>query len=53
VSEKRKPKCETRALGAERDKALASDAGFDHHLVKPVALKDLQRLLANVAAMHT
>jgi CheY-like chemotaxis protein len=39
--------------GQERDKALASDAGFDHHLVKPVALEDLERLLASVAAMHT
>jgi signal transduction histidine kinase len=39
--------------GQERDKALASDAGFDHHLVKPVALEELERLLASVAAMHT
>jgi signal transduction histidine kinase len=36
--------------GQERDKSLASEAGFDHHLVKPVALEDLERLLANLAA---
>jgi signal transduction histidine kinase len=34
--------------GQERDKALASDAGFDHHLVKPVAIEDLERLLAGL-----
>jgi signal transduction histidine kinase len=32
--------------GQQRDKALASEAGFDHHLVKPVAYKDLERVLA-------
>lgn len=36
--------------GQDRDKAQASEAGFDHHLVKPVALDDLERLLAEVAA---
>jgi CheY-like chemotaxis protein len=36
--------------GQERDKARASEAGFDEHLVKPVALKDLERLLARVVA---
>jgi signal transduction histidine kinase len=35
--------------GRERDKMLASEAGFDHHLVKPVGLADLERLLAGVA----
>jgi len=30
----------------EEDKAAAEDAGFDHHLVKPVAYKDLERILA-------
>jgi signal transduction histidine kinase len=39
--------------GQDRDRALASDAGFDHHLVKPVALEDLERLLASVALTHT
>jgi CheY-like chemotaxis protein len=33
--------------GQERDKALASAAGFDFHLVKPVAIDDLERVLAN------
>lgn len=32
--------------GQQRDKTLASEAGFDHHLVKPVAYEDLERLLA-------
>jgi signal transduction histidine kinase len=32
--------------GQLRDKSLASEAGFDHHLVKPVAYDDLERLLA-------
>ena len=36
--------------GQQRDKLLASEAGFDHHLVKPVALEDLERLLASVPA---
>jgi signal transduction histidine kinase len=35
--------------GQQRDKTLASEAGFDHHLVKPVAYDDLERLLANKA----
>jgi signal transduction histidine kinase len=32
--------------GQDRDKALATEAGFDRHLVKPVALEDLERILA-------
>jgi CheY-like chemotaxis protein len=36
--------------GQDRDKARASEAGFDHHLVKPVAPDDLERLLAEVTA---
>jgi len=36
--------------GQDRDKAKSSAAGFDHHLVKPVALKDLEQLLAGIAA---
>ena len=35
--------------GQLRDKNLASEAGFDHHLVKPVAYDDLACLLANTA----
>jgi signal transduction histidine kinase len=35
--------------GQERDKTLASEAGFDHHLTKPVAFDELERLLANKA----
>jgi signal transduction histidine kinase len=35
--------------GQQRDKTLASEAGFDHHLVKPVAYDDLERLLATTA----
>jgi CheY-like chemotaxis protein len=35
--------------GQERDKTLASEAGFDHHLVKPVAYDDLERTLAEMA----
>jgi signal transduction histidine kinase len=33
--------------GQKRDKTLASEAGFDHHLVKPVAYDDLERVLAH------
>jgi signal transduction histidine kinase/ActR/RegA family two-component response regulator len=31
--------------GQDRDRALASEAGFDRHLVKPVALDELERVL--------
>ena len=34
--------------GEESDRMLSSEAGFDHHLVKPVGLADLERLLAEV-----
>jgi signal transduction histidine kinase len=37
--------------GQGRDKALASEAGFDHHLVKPVAYEELERLLASTARL--
>jgi two-component system CheB/CheR fusion protein len=33
-------------FGTEEDRQLSHGAGFDHHLVKPVNLDDLQRLLA-------
>jgi signal transduction histidine kinase len=35
--------------GQQRDKNLASEAGFDHHLVKPVAYDELERILAKIA----
>ncbi len=35
--------------GQQRDKMAASEAGFDHHLVKPVAYEDLENLLAGAA----
>ena len=38
--------------GQDRDKALSSEAGFDQHLVKPVALQDLERLLASLPRHH-
>ena len=34
--------------GQESDKAQATAAGFDHHLVKPIALAQLERLLAGI-----
>jgi CheY-like chemotaxis protein len=38
--------------GQERDKLLASEAGFDHHLVKPVALEALEKILASTPIRH-
>ena len=35
--------------GREKDKELAYEAGFDHHLTKPVAFGDLQELLSGVS----
>ncbi len=35
--------------GQGRDKSRAAEAGFDHYLVKPVALGDLEKLLARIA----
>jgi PAS domain S-box-containing protein len=35
--------------GQERDRRLSSEAGFDHHLVKPVDPAALERLLASLA----
>ncbi len=31
--------------GREEDRRLAREAGFDHHLIKPVNLDDLERLV--------
>jgi signal transduction histidine kinase len=36
--------------GQSQDKASASDAGFNGHLTKPVALEDLEKTLAGLAA---
>jgi PAS domain S-box-containing protein len=36
--------------GQDEDKQRAQEAGFDHHLTKPVALADLKNLLARKAA---
>lgn len=36
--------------GQERDRKLAKEAGFDHHLIKPLNFKQLSQLLANVVA---
>jgi len=36
--------------GAEHDRARSRDAGFDHHLTKPVDLGTVQTLLADMAA---
>lgn len=35
--------------GQERDRQLAREAGFDHHMVKPADLDELLRILADVA----
>jgi CheY-like chemotaxis protein len=36
--------------GQEEDRRLSREAGFDHHLVKPVEPEVLQRLLGGAAA---
>ncbi|EKM99498.1 MULTISPECIES: response regulator [unclassified Acidocella] len=35
--------------GQERDKERAAEAGFDHHLVKPVSFEALEALIADIA----
>jgi signal transduction histidine kinase len=35
--------------GQDKDKELAKEAGFDFHLIKPVPLADLQRILSDVS----
>jgi CheY-like chemotaxis protein len=39
--------------GQDTHKAAAADAGFDHHLIKPVEFRTLERLLAEIAAART
>lgn len=36
--------------GQSRDKTSTSEAGFNGHLTKPVALEDIERVLADLAA---
>ena len=35
--------------GGEDDRARSAESGFDHHLVKPIDLADLERLLLRKA----
>jgi CheY-like chemotaxis protein len=35
--------------GQERDRELSRQAGFDHHLVKPVEIGKLAQILASAA----
>jgi len=37
--------------GQEEDKARSRDAGFDHHLTKPVSPADLDQVLEHYAAI--
>jgi CheY-like chemotaxis protein len=39
--------------GQDTHKVAAMEAGFDHHLIKPVEFKTLERLLAEVATAKT
>jgi CheY-like chemotaxis protein len=43
---KRVPIIAQTGWGQDRDKALASEAGFNQHLTKPVSMDDLEKLLA-------
>ena len=36
--------------GQETDRQLSSDAGFDHHLVKPATVDQIEAILAKVAS---
>jgi CheY-like chemotaxis protein len=38
--------------GSEEHRRRAAEAGFDHHLVKPVEPDSLQRVVAELAAKH-
>jgi signal transduction histidine kinase len=46
---KRTPIIAQSGRGQNKDKALAFEAGFNHHLTKPVPLDDLERILADIA----
>ena len=35
--------------GQEEDRRMAFEAGFNHHLVKPVSIDALEQLLAGIA----
>jgi CheY-like chemotaxis protein len=48
VTGKKTPIIAQTGWGQSGDKSAASKAGFDHHLTKPVALKDLESILASV-----
>ena len=37
--------------GQDEDKRLSREAGFDHHIVKPADLSDLEKLLAGLSPM--
>lgn len=39
--------------GQEEDRQRTRDAGFDHHLVKPVEAQDLLKLLASLSELRT
>ena len=39
--------------GQEADRQTALQAGFDHHLVKPARLEQLQKILSTVAIRST
>ena len=41
------PSRRRRSLHRQQDKPLTSQAGFDHHLIKPVALEALEKLFAS------
>ena len=53
---RQRPDCDDIALialtgwGQEKDRLLTQEAGFDHHLVKPVDIDTVQALLASLAA---
>jgi CheY-like chemotaxis protein len=38
--------------GQAEDKARASEAGFDHHLTKPVDVDRMEKLLVDFASLH-
>ena len=38
--------------GTDRDRQLSREAGFDHHLVKPVNIDDLDLILVQDGVRH-